>query len=181
MGAVPVSEPLRDGHLESTDLEGWFELTGIPRRATELMVEVAAIGFGYRLCRITVQPERPIILNVSDVTGTLIIQPLGGLHRGNPFFQKPILYLVHNNSVAGLPQIERWAVLNGGGVTGEAMVVPQMEPGHYRLCTALITEFPLLVSGAFPPNRCVDGELLPGQELIIAPPASGIPSNKSRR
>ncbi|HEX4954834.1 MAG TPA: carboxypeptidase-like regulatory domain-containing protein [Thermoanaerobaculia bacterium] len=151
--------------------DGSFRLS-VRGSATWLYFVVSAPGKATRLARMAADPARPIVLELSDHGGDLVLHLPGGprglealgrtvLLYGDAFLHAAMLSLVN-----GQP----------GQLGGQGSIhLRDLEPGLYRLCTGPGV-FSQVRQGAEPPRgSCVDGLVQPFSTLELAVPGSAPP------
>jgi hypothetical protein len=147
-----------------TDEQGRFEL-GLPRDVNEVGLTVGAPGFALRMMR--VPAAGPITIPLDTPSGTLVL--VGAAQDDGPGTPATVL-VAHNGAVESLDALLDWGVRNGGGVEGETVVVPGVEPGVYSVCRVLPREVATLWSGSNGTGACQGGTLAAGGRLQLSLP-----------
>lgn len=179
-GAVPNAAvvpllpeaPYRSIPGTTTDAQGSFALSGVPKQATELTVCVGAMGFGFRVVRVPLPRPEPLTIPITRVSGTLLITAYNTLipkddERAVPL--RPVGMLAMDEGYLPLNLLHQWAIFNGGGLAadGDVFTIPQMEPGNYVLCVIYPSELQVLSTPMLDRKRCTAGVLFPDSELQL--------------
>jgi hypothetical protein len=106
-------------------LEGEFELS-FPAAAADVALIVAAPGRTLQTFRTQVG-DRPLALDVAPVGGLLHLEWPPGSAR-------PVVTC--NNTPIPMADLLEWAHANGAGSEADAVTIPNLAPGSYRLCIA---------------------------------------------
>jgi len=169
--AASMTKPVR------TDVDGRFSAS-VPPGTQSVLIDVSAFGVGRRVLGATVgDDDLPIELSP---TGELDVDlpPSEGSDR-------PRAVLYHDGGRVALANLTDWAANNGGTVDADALRIPLLHAGQYRLCRILGRESgDLIRGGTLPGSLCQDGTLPPGGQLRLllmpAPPPSTTPSPQPR-
>ena len=136
-----------------TGPNGWFEDT-VPVGTRAVYVTVLAPGEAALIARVPLPERGDLELAVEPVGGTLRLhEPGGRLVVGSR--------LRHGDAWTWLGTLLSWPALHGltGGLGGDSLTLPMMEPGPYRFCS---------IDG----ERCAEGRLEAGGELDLSLAAS---------
>lgn len=163
-GAELYIQPLQGAAskpLIYTDATGSFKAT-VPPGTDTFDLAVSAPGFARSFFRIPWQKGRKLHLSVDQIGGALTIDVPKSM-------ELPIttwVHLVRGDARILLGLAQRWGIVQSPSAPDRyTLVVPQMEPGAYRLCATpaggLATVTP------FDPNRCVSGVLAPYGQLTL--------------
>jgi hypothetical protein len=105
----------------------------------------------------------------------LPVQQQGGtpvLASGSPLAASFVVVL-HGGGLLTLDDLRQWAQLNGQPPSDPArLVVPQVEPGAYAVCTVTLEDLQPLLAGLPPQGPCAGGNLGAGGELVLKVPGS---------
>ncbi|MCP4549739.1 MAG: carboxypeptidase regulatory-like domain-containing protein [bacterium] len=150
---------------ETTDAEGNFEIH-LPSATLEVFLHVSAPGFGYQFMRLPVDPDRALMIPVSEASGTLIVDLPASPDRNLRI--SPDIVLSHRGAMEGLPFFLSWARFHGQRpVEGAPVVIPWMEPGEYSVCL-ISSERSSLARDSGPRGGCVGGHLPASGELRLS-------------
>ncbi len=166
--AIPSSASIEQagiGRTTQTDPDGRFELRLV---AGTREVDVVVMGLGHALTmeRLAVEPGKPIVLRVPDVSGTLLVE----FDRAWDMRDRsaPAIALLHRSARESLAYLLRsWGEPNGSVIDADPVtraILPKMAPGEYRVCA---TALGALRQGRFPPERCSQGVVPAGGELTL--------------
>jgi hypothetical protein len=163
---IPTSRPYEGIRPVQTDHAGEFEARAAPE-AGEVIINVVAPGFDYRMSRHRLGTDRWVTLQLSRGGGTLVLE------AETPIQQVLGTYVWHAGSFDGIGSLARWASANGQRPAHPMeLPVPRMPAGLYVACTGLLTIADAVgfVEGVFPDGRCSRGHLDPGGELRLKLP-----------
>lgn len=149
---ISAWSPDAGGLLKETasDLAGNFGVA-LPARATRAHFTVAAPNRTLQVYELPIG-DRPVLLDVAQMGGTVEIS----MNESKPF------RLSRNGVSISLQSIFNWLSAHGQPLRDtSAFAVPNLAPGHYRLCDSAEA-------------ACVDGTLTPGGTLRLALPAAGV-------
>ncbi|MGH9334518.1 MAG: carboxypeptidase-like regulatory domain-containing protein, partial [Vicinamibacteria bacterium] len=161
---VPAHEPTRLSFSEETDVRGYFHAE-VATGTNELLVRVGAIGYGYRIALLSVREGVPLQIVLSPLGGTLVLKGAAAHLRD---YSTSNAFLIHNGGFDSPRALLNWADANGGGIRGDDVVVPQMEPGKYSQCTTRTAELTSLIGKHSPVTKCAEGRLYTAQTLDLA-------------
>jgi hypothetical protein len=149
----------------ATDSQGRFEVH-LPPETREADFRVEALGFAFRMLRITIPRNRMVPLMVDQLAGTLVIETAAPVDYTDP--NSPGVYILRGGAVEGLGALQRWAVNSGSRSLEPARaVVPSVEPGEYQACWATSGEAAGLDVGVPPSGPCASGYLAANGELRL--------------
>jgi hypothetical protein len=168
-GARVTASPVGIRHLGvfsvATDSQGRFEVH-LPPETREADFRVEALGFAFRMLRITIPRNRMVPLMVDQLAGTLVIETAAPVDYTDP--NSPGVYILRGGAVEGLGALQRWAVNSGSRSLEPARaVVPSVEPGEYQACWATSGEAAGLDVGVPPSGPCASGYLAANGELRL--------------
>jgi hypothetical protein len=147
---------------------GEFSVT-LPGDAQLLNVAVEAPGHAIRFFRTAVPPGEVLEIPVEPVGGTLILD----LGEATPELvaQAGTGLLVHGGTFVLFRKLQEWARLGrSDGRSAHQLIVPNLEPGDYMLCTGVNPHTAAQNGGA---TGCTQGRLGPLQELVLTLPSLG--------
>lgn len=172
--AVFPNGELVTGDNASTDLYGRFRLE-VPATATRVYLALFPPHHAFDVRLVTLPPEdEELVVPAEPLGGTLVLEGLAGqtLAPKAPGFdpaRNPILF--RDGLVLPLPFALHWLALNGISPEQDPLVLPDLAPGQYSLCTVALGSL-LATSRAGPPpppdDGCQSGYLPPGGELRLA-------------
>lgn len=144
-----------------SDAEGRFQVK-LPAWSRSASLAVRAPGHAFRLMRIAVDPENPVVVMMTQLGGRLVAEVPAAAELRN-------VWLVH----AGAAALVAFVPAMAGGTLTEGdparFTAPFIEPGEYALCLADDTQLPQILAGARPPS-CTSGTVAPGGELKLVLP-----------
>jgi len=144
-----------------TDVNGQFELE-VRRNTQQLNLIASAPGFSLRILTVRLGGRSsPLEIPLVKSGGTLIVDIVERT-PSSPGSSFGRLLLLRENSWTPLTALHEWATVNGGGHDGTRMVIPQMEPGSYRLCPVDPGD-----RGIRPADNCEAGVLFPDEDLVL--------------
>jgi hypothetical protein len=122
-----ATEPTLVPHTQSGP-DGYFFLT-VPAGTQALDLTVMAPGFLFHRQQFPIEPKQPIRLQLPQDGG-------GDLHIEHvPLAQAGRAYLLRDGQRWDLTTLLRWAEINRVTHSSDALRIPRMPPGAYRLCT----------------------------------------------
>lgn len=168
-GARIMAQPCYEHGLpvfpETTDAEGKFTVH-LPSATREVFLHVSGPGFGYQFMRLPVDPDRALMIPVSEASGTLIVELPAAPDRKLRI--SPDIVLSHRGAMEGLPFFLPWARFHGQRPeAGAPVVIPWMEPGEYSVCLISSERFSL-ARDSWPREGCVGGYLPASGELRLS-------------
>lgn len=168
-GARIKAEPVQLHGLplfpEISDAQGFFEVH-VPSQTRELVLSVGAPGFAFRFLRLPASVEEPVVVPVSQTSGTLRIRLPEELDR--TLWSSPDLYLHHGGATESLGYLLSWASFNDQLPPDDGLIVlPRMEPGDYVACLLPFGERFANAQSAPEDRRCTGGYLPAAGELEI--------------
>jgi len=171
VAVVPADQPQLPIRLRQTDADGRFELR-VPAGTREVLINVWAGGVGRRILGRRIPRDGVLTVELDPTTAGTIVVPLGDPAAISG------TYLYHDGGFIPLAHLRSDAMQargeGGGEVTTEALRVPLMRSGPYRLCrlSSFPSEYSAFMAGMLPKGRCNEGQLLPRGELRLELPAS---------
>ncbi len=159
---TPPYRPVRD---VVSDASGAFR-TMVPQGTTELALTAQAHGMSFKIERISLKSDDPVIVRMDSRVGTLILQ-----HEG-PLASEYGVYVTRAGSFVAAQVLRGWAQAHGQHDESGRLTVPRMEPGRYSACRAHATEAIPFLAGALPSGRCASGDLASGGELTLRVPTA---------
>jgi hypothetical protein len=113
-----------------TDADGRFEVQ-VPSDLENVGITVGAPGHALAIARIAVSGPGSAAIRLATGGGTLVLEGIGPGEGGS---DTAALFVTHNGGLESVDALAEWAGRNGGGPEGDRLVVPNVEPGLYRLC-----------------------------------------------
>lgn len=145
------------------DASGRFE-EALPAETTSVAVTVAAAGHPLRMTRLALLGEGPVQIPLSAAGGRLVVEaPATAL---SPTGTETVV-LVHDGGLETVESLADWGTLHGGGLTGNRMVLPELEPGAYEACLTARNDLPRAWAGTLPKDQCRSGALEAGGQLVL--------------
>jgi hypothetical protein len=136
-----------------TDPDGRFHVV-VPPAARHASVTVAAPGFAFQFFRTTVDPRRPVPIQLEQDGGRLRIS----------FHGPDFPFVFHAGGFLALQDLvgDGIAVLDGPIATAE-----NLQAGQYEVCVATPSEALAFAQSVRPKERCTGGFLPPGGQLAL--------------
>jgi hypothetical protein len=162
--AMPFPALIAFSSQTTTDGEGRFGAE-MPPGTEEILLRVLAPGFAYRIFRTRYPDDGSLTITVGRASGTIVFThdaPLAQADDGP--------YLFHEGAFDHLTGLRSWAAMHGQGTDPAQTVIPEMAPGHYRLCRVSLWEFQAFTLGHPSNVICKEGTLDPGGTLRIVVP-----------
>jgi hypothetical protein len=148
-----------------TAADGLFVVKKLPGDTRALKLRVVAEGYAYAFRMLPIPDDGHVAVALERTAGRLVL--------GLADEQAASAILVHDGHYVFPNWLDAWSGAHGAGRDERGRrVVPQMPPGHYRLCLPRdAAELRALVQGALAAGRCASGVLAAGGELSLALPA----------
>jgi hypothetical protein len=144
-----------------SDAEGRFQIK-LPAWSRTASLAVRAPGHAFRLMRVGVDAETPVVVVMTQLGGRLAAEVPASAELRN-------VWLVH----AGAAALVAFVPAMAGGRLEEGdpvrFTAPLVEPGEYVLCLAADPQLPQILAGARP-STCATGTVAPGGELRLVLP-----------
>ena len=159
-------------HEAVSDPEGHFELeiTGSPTAFNFLVI---APGVAARMTRLPLTSGDLVEIELDPVGGTLVLPEAKSL-GGSAF-------LAHDGSFLPVLGFHRIAQRNRRATSqGNTLVISDLEPGRYALCTGPGALAALRGLEVPPSAECAEGVLTPHGRLVLAPSDAQSPSGRGR-
>jgi hypothetical protein len=141
-----------------SDAEGRFQIK-LPAWSRTVSLAVRAPGHAFRLMRVNVEPESPVVVVMTQLGGRFVAEVPAAAELRD-------VWLVH----AGAAALVAFVPAMAGGKLEEGeparFTAPFVEPGEYALCLASDAQLPQILAGARPPS-CAVGTVAPGGELKL--------------
>ncbi len=157
-GITPMGLTGLDGTVSLQTAEG----------SRRMLVFVRAPGFGTRLVRDQIDPERRIVVPVSAERGRLVIDLSSARNAEEPMRRNPVM--IHQGAAISLKILLAFTATGRYGRSSRVVELDEMESGWYELCFAGEGIQARLSGAPAPPGTCTGGMLPPHGELALTVP-----------
>ena len=163
---VPEGPTAADIEDVVTGVDGWFQ-TDLTPGSREVFVRVFAPGYALRVLRAPLVEGQPLDIPVDRLGGNLILTVGTEAAPGDWHADRAVLW--KDGQPLTLSALRSWASLHGVVSTPDSLQVPHVEAGTYQLCKVPAQ---YLSHGEQDHWRCVEGDLPPLGDLVLALPAT---------